>query len=263
MKIKLYSHYDHFPNHKATENEPCIEMYNDNFVMDSTEGSCALLIEPRSICPSAYEYVEQNFRKFRYVFTHDSQLLAKCDNAKLIIWGWGNGNYMSFSDRPKTKGISMVSSDKEMCELHKGRKQLALRYNHSGIVDCYGTFNGGRFASVEEYLADYRYSIVIENYIDDYWFTEKIFNCFANKVIPIYVGARKITDFFNRKGILRVGCWECLMDNDWINMHNPDTLRYEYEVRLPAVINNYHKVKEFPDFETWFFKRYGELLNEY
>ena len=261
MGIKLISHYDHFPNHRPTGNGPCIEMYNDEFVTKATEGSCALLIEPRSICPAAYEYVEQNYKKFKYVFTHDSQLLAMCDNAKLILWGWGNANYMSYSDRPKTKNISIVSSDKELCELHKARKELALLYEDSGLVDCYGTFNGGKYAEIEDYMADYRYSIVIENYIDDYWFTEKIMNCFANKVVPIYVGARKINEFFNSEGIIRVDDWRdiCCFESKFIY---PRTLKTYYESCKEAIEYNYNRVKQFSDFETWFFKKYGELLNE-
>lgn len=262
MDINLISYYDHFPNHRPTGNEPCIKMYNDEFVTKATEGSCALLIEPRSICPAAYKYVEQNYKKFKYVFTHDSQLLAMCDNAKLILWGWGNANYMSYSDRPKTKNISIVSSDKELCELHKARKELALMYDGSGIVDCYGTFNGGKYAEIEDYMADYRYSIVIENYIDDYWFTEKILNCFANKVVPIYVGARKIGEFFNTKGILRIKDWNRLKGNDWLNMNTPESLESHYETLMPAIEDNYNRVKQFPVFEDWFYREYGELLNE-
>lgn len=261
MNINLISYYDHFPNHKPLPFEPCIDMYNDNFVRESTEGSCALLIEPRSICPKAYEYVEKNWNKFRYIFTHDSKLLEMCDNAKLILWGWGNANYMSYSDKPKTKNISMVSSNKELCELHKARKELALMYDGSGIVDCYGTFNGGKYAEVEDYMADYRFSIILENYIDDYWFTEKILNCFANKVVPIYLGARKIGEYFNTDGIIQFNSPDEIYD--FINkINSPKYLNKMYYTREEAINDNYERVKQFPDFETWFFKEYGELLNE-
>ena len=61
MRIKLNSYYDHFPNHKPVDSEPYVEMYNDEFVRQATEGSCALLIEPRSIIPNVYTYVEENW----------------------------------------------------------------------------------------------------------------------------------------------------------------------------------------------------------
>jgi hypothetical protein len=235
-------------------------MYNDDYVWRAKDGDCALLIEPRSICPKAYEYVEHYHKKFKCIFTHDSKILSMCDNAKLILWGWGNANYMSYSDRPKTKNISIVSSDKELCELHKARKELALLYEGSGLVDCYGTFNGGKFASVEEYMADYRYSIVIENYIDDYWFTEKILNCFANKVVPIYFGARKIDEFFNSKGIIHCNSVEEIKDV----VKSAEMLERIYEsARFQGpIIDNYNRVQNWSDFETMFFDEYGELLNE-
>lgn len=260
MKINLFSLYDHFPNHHPVPFEPYIDMYNDEFVLQATEGSCALLVEPRSISAKAYEYVEQNYKQFKYVFTHDSQLLAMCDNAKLILWGWGNANYMSFSDRPKTKNISMVSSDKELCELHKARKELALMYENSGIVDCYGTFNGGKYAEIEDYMANYRFSLILENYIDDYWFTEKILNCFANKVVPVYIGARKIDDFFNKKGIIQVDTVDELkLAVLFVTECNSEKW---YQERLNAICDNYNRAKQFPVFEDWFYRKYGELLNE-
>ena len=261
MNIKLYSYYDHFPNHKPVANEPCVEMYNDEFVYKAPVGSCALLIEPRSIQSKAYEWMEQNWKRFKYVFTHDSRLLQICDNAKLILWGWGNANYMSFSEVPKTKNISIVSSDKELCELHKARKELAVLYDGWGIVDCYGTFNGGKFAEVEDYMKDYRYSIIIENYIDDYWFTEKILNCFANKVVPIYVGAKKIGQFFNNKSILNYDNIDGV--KDCVRVLQGNYGPYWYKSRLSAIEDNYKRVKLFPAFEDWFYGKYGELLNEY
>ena len=75
MKIEMHSYYDHFPNHKHDiPFEPYIDMYNDEFVWQSTRDSCVLLIEPRSIIPTVYAYVQENWRKFKYVFTHDSQI---------------------------------------------------------------------------------------------------------------------------------------------------------------------------------------------
>ena len=262
MNINLISHYDHFPNHKPVSDKPCINMYNDEFVWQSKKDSCVLLIEPRSIIPVVYKYVEQNWRKFKYIFTHDSLLLNHCPNAKLILWGWGNANYMSFSDIPKTKNISMVSSNKELCELHKARKELALMYDGSGIVDCYGTFNGGKYAEVEDYMADYRFSIILENYIDDYWFTEKILNCFANKVVPIYLGARKIGEYFNLGGVLQVKDKSEIISV--IERLTSDETRAKkvYRRMESAVDDNYNRAKQFPAFEEWFYKEYGELLNE-
>lgn len=261
MKVELHSYYDHFPNHKHyIPFEPYIDCYNDEFCIREPiiPDSIALLIEPRSIIPDVYEWMERNYKKFRYVFTHDSRLLKTCDNAKLILWGMGNANYNSFNDVPKTKYISMVSSDKELCELHKIRKQLALDLKGHPLVDTMGTFDGGAFVDTETIYAPYKFSIVVENYIDDYWFTEKICNCFANKTIPLYLGSPKIYKFFNPQGIMS---FQPQGLKDWLEYQTPEILDNKYNRRLEAIEDNYQRVRKFENFETWFFKEYGELLD--
>jgi len=261
MRIKLHSMYDHFPNHHPVDGEPYINCYNDTYVKGEVEpGSIALLIEPRSLQADTYNYMEQNYQKFKYVYTHDSKLLKICDNARLIIWGFGNANYMYFSDGEKAKNVSIVSSDKEYCELHKIRKQMAKDLKEFGFVHTLGTFDGGEFVSTKEIYAPYRFSIAIENYIDDYWMTEKIFNCFANMTIPIYLGAGRIDEYFNKHGILQFQTPEQLVTfvknhcrwNDW---------ELIYQNMLPFVKKNHEIIKQYGPFEDWFYKKYGDELD--
>ena len=50
----------------------------------------------------------------------------------------------------------------------------------------------------------YKYSIAIENYsCDDYW-TEKIADCFLSWTIPIYWGAKNILSYFPEKSIILI-----------------------------------------------------------
>lgn len=261
MKIKMHGAYDHFPNHNPLPFEPYIDCYNDWQIKNCIEpNSIALMIEPRSLQPDNYKWLEKNYHKFRYVFTHDSKLLKKCDNAKLIIWGFGNGNYTLFSDKPKTKCISMVCSNKEMCQEHKDRITLARRLNENiPKVDVLGTVDGGKWVDTSQIYPDYKYSIAFENYIDDYWMTEKLFNCFANKTIPIYVGAKKVNEFFNMAGILTFKYWESIPSL----IKNVDFEKlYNHPKVQQAIDDNYNRVKQFGTFEDWFFREYGELLDE-
>ena len=264
MKIEMHGYYDHFPNHHHDiPFEPYIDCYNDEFVIceNVPKDSIALMIEPRSICPNAYAYLErdENREKFRYIFTHDSELL-KLPNAKLILWGMGNANYNGFNDIPKTKNISMVSSDKELCELHKIRRQLAFELKGHPLVDTMGTFDGGDFVDTTTIYAPYKFSIVVENYIDDNWFTEKICNCFANKTIPLYIGSPKIYKFFNPDGILSFNPNGLI---DWLEYQTPGILENKYNRRLEAIEDNFNRVKQYENFETWFFNRYGDMLDEH
>jgi alpha(1,3/1,4) fucosyltransferase len=44
-------------------------------------------------------------------------------------------------------------------------------------------------------LKMYTFSFIIENVSQDYWITEKIFDCFINGVIPIYLGCKNLKDY--------------------------------------------------------------------
>lgn len=260
MKIKLHSYYDHFPNHKPLPFEGYIDCYNDVFCMreEIQPNSIALLIEPRPLQPEVYSWIEVNYNRFRYVFTHDSKLLKKCSNAKLILWGFGNGNYTDYNDIPKTKNVSMVCSDKEMCCLHKARKLIANELKNNPDVDVMGTVGGGEFVDTKTIYAPYRFSVAFENHIDDYWFTEKICNCFANKTIPIYYGARKITDYFSKLGIIRVSHWEDIPAV--IDSLSRSGFEKMYQMRHLCIEGNYERVKKLSTFENWFFDKYESLL---
>lgn len=254
MRVRMHSFYDHFPHHNPVANEPFVDCYNDSFCAKSgTEpNAIALLIEPRSIDRHGYEWIEQHPDQYKYVFTHDSKLLNTLPNARLICYG----GVWSWSDEQKTRFCSIVSSDKEMCELHRFRKKLAHEFKNK--VDVFGTIDGGNYVSTYESHAPYRYAIIIENHIDDYWFTEKICNCFANKVVPIYLGAKKISEFFNSESILSfqspAGIRDC------VNVMSTGYGENWYDSRIKAIEDNYNRVKAFENFETWFFNKYDELL---
>lgn len=209
----------------------------------------AIMLEPRSMkeIDERYLFLEKNYHKFTYILTFDSILLKKCDNAKLFIWG-GVWDWVdkSFPIREKTKHISMISSNKEYCELHTKRTEMIREFeaNYSRYhVDCYGTFNGGPQVSTLTAHKEYMFSVVLENYIDDYWFTEKICNCFACKVVPIYYGARRIDDFFNRDGIIKVSSLEEVYEV--VEKITED----DYLSRKDAIEDNYNRARTFSD--TW------------
>ena len=228
----------------------------------------AMLTESRSIIPNVYDtilkhkdYIEKNFE---LLFTFDAHILNTISNSRFVafpanVWygvNWeGNmldGAQTGFSAdgnpkeeitishenyKRKTKNISMVSSSKEFCPMHNLRKALAFKCKKELLADTFGTFDGGAFVQIEKYLEHYRYSIVIENDITPYFFTEKIMNCFAAQTIPIYLGATEINKFFNADGIIQISIEDC--------EHIEKILRQctveEYERRLPAVLDNFQR----------------------
>ena len=203
----------------------------------------AMMIEPRSILNQSYEnllkhkdYVE---KIFDMLFTFDSQTLNTFSNARFVPFAANVWYKITAQDtyRRKTKNISMVSSDKDFCVMHVLRKSLALECKKKSLCDTFGTFDGREFAPVEKYLTDYRYSIVVENSVEPYFFTEKIMNCFAAQTIPIYLGATQIDKFFNADGIIQIGFEDCEHIENILKRCTVE----EYERRLPAVMDNFQR----------------------
>lgn len=255
MKITLHSEYDHFtiskqPKYIEWTNKPTgLDCYVNEYVKTVStppEQSIALLIEPRSLYGEVYDWMNENANKFKYVFTHDNELL-KLPNAKKILFG---GVWAS-DPKEKTKNISMISSNKHLCPLHDVRYNLCRQLENK--IDCYG-WNGHRIDTISAH-APYRFAVVIENYIDDYWFTEKICNCFANKTIPIYYGARKIGKYFNLDGIIQAVPEEIPALIEILNCEKT------YKEHLWAVEDNYKRVKDYYCFEDWFYNEYKGVLD--
>ena len=133
----------------------------------------------------------------------------------------------------KTQMVSIVASTLRILAGHKARADAVdqLILERPDLVEH--TFGKGRrfVESKEEALRDYRYSIAIENDASPSYFTEKILDCYANGVVPIYFGAPDIEDFFPAGSLIRLA-----------DLH-PDSLKraldqasdLDYESRLPAL----------------------------
>jgi len=152
----------------------------------------------------------------------------------------------------KQKDVSIVSSNKENCDLHRFRIDVARRCKKEGIADTFGTFDGGTYSDISESLKEYRYSIIVENTISDYFFCEKITNCFAAQTIPIYLGARKIDEFFNADGIIHIE----MKDLNEIENIIKQCDEKEYLSRLPAIMDNYERVQEYLNMDDYLYTRY-------
>lgn len=245
IKLKMHAMYDHFPDLTPKEGEKYIDCYSDTYVTECTApgNNIALMLEPRSMIGDAYNYVYQHHDYFKWIFTHDSVLLSY-NNAKLFTWG----DVWLDTDSEKTKGISLCTSYKNWCPLHNARLELANYYKNRPEVDVFfGDWNNPSIPQVEakDYLEHYKFSIIIENDVDDYWYTEKILNCFATKTVPIYLGARKIFHLFNDSGIITVNDWHDIPRVvEYLN-REPQNLETAYTRRLKAIEDNYRAVEPY------------------
>jgi hypothetical protein len=228
----------------------------------------ALFMESEAIIPECYKVFNRYpglDKDFDVIFSHSVDLLDKYKNAKLLpcagVW-YGTKDYGGVIDKElykyKTKNISLISSNKRYCKLHDFRLNLARYYkkNHKERVDTYGTFDGGSYVKIADVLEKYRYSIVIENNITPYFFTEKILNCFASMTIPIYIGATKISDFFNTDGIIQIQH----LEYDYIDKIIAHCNEEDYLARLPAMLDNFNRVKEYFCLEDYLYTHYEKYF---
>ena len=227
---------------------------------------CLYIHESKAIIPAAYKYVlehEEIANKFDYIFTSNADILNKYKNARFSpasgVWygseKWG-GNWNKNRLCEKNKMISLLSSNKKRCELHKFRLSLANHYMKSDNVDTYGTFNRGGYVRLNDAFDDYRYSIVIENEQSPYYFTEKIMNCFASMTVPIYIGATKIGDFFNLDGIIQVESSTIESIEDAVRACSVE----DYNNRKEAILDNYIRAQEYLCVEDYLYKHYKKEL---
>lgn len=217
-----------------------------------------MLTESRIIVPQDYEVFRKHKgleKEFKYIFTYDEQILNAVENARFypIAAGIWNQEMKTGLSEKKDRDVSILSSDKVMCELHRFRLALAKMCKAERLADTYGRFDGGDYVkSVDETLDRYRFSFIIENDISDYYFSERLTSCLASQTIPIYVGARKISEFFNTDGMILLEKPDLELAKEALKQCNRQT----YEEKLPAVLENYERVQEYRNMQDYLYEHY-------
>ena len=220
----------------------------DNFTNKKIYG---WLIESPDVTPDAYKFVFENKDKFNKIFTFDYELL-KFENSVFLPFG---GTMLDVADRQiynKSKNVSMMFSWKNNLTGHKLRHIIANGY--SGRIDLYGSgYNGVNEKKIVT-TKDYRFSIAVENCKKDYYFTEKIIDCFLSGTIPIYWGCPSIGDFFDMNGIITFD-----KPNDLHNILN--SLSEElYLSKMDSIIKNFNIAKKYMIAEDYLFNNYTNYI---
>lgn len=144
-----------------------------------------------------------------------------------------------------------------MLESHRLRISIAKELKKRMVVDTFGAFDGGPPIKISDALNRHRFNIALENEISDYYFTEKILNCFAAMTIPIYAGANKIGEFFNIDGIIKFDKYASI--EDMIKIISMCTSEY-YEDHIEAVIDNYNRVQSLLCMDDYIYEQYKDLF---
>lgn len=219
--------------------------------------------------------VLKNYDKFDVIFTHDKKLLETLPNTRFMpaadcivfnrlpnpVPGFepfkcdpNNAEFELpedvFQIYNKSKLVSVMASDKAWLPGHVQRLKFLDKIKHR--VDVYGTCQKVLFGQETRKetkflsLRDYAFSIAIENLsheVDDYYFTEKIVDCFTTGTVPIYYGCPNIGKFFDTRGILIFRNDEELsniLDNLSMDLYYSmmEYIQYNYEVSMKMNLTN-------------------------
>ena len=238
------------------DDEPVDEftVISDSHVIEFN-GGIAWLLEPRSVVPKAYEHVENNHEKYKHIFTYDKEILDRnLPNVHKLPFGSTRLDADQIHLFPKKRLCSLMTSNKNFTSGHDFRQKCRelCQHEYVGKVDLHiPTYD---YIPKIDACKNYTFSIVVENGKFDYYFSEKLIDCFLTGTIPIYWGCPSIGDFFDIEGILAFDTIEDLQ----IIMDGLNT--DEYIKRKEAIKYNFHKAKEYMITEDIMFNQYKHIL---
>jgi len=211
----------------------------------------AWLIEPPAISDSHYRLAYKLRKQFRYIFTFVRFYAEMGQPFKYYPFGgswiadenwglWGKG-----------RKVSIIVSEKDTSIGHKLRHNIVGRFRNDVRV-----FGSGYkpIKSKIEALADFRYSIVVESWRGDWYFSEKLIDCLSVGTIPIYWGCPSIRNFFDDAGIIP------FEDIDDLYQILDLIGEKDYKRRTGAVKRNLEKAKKYRCAEDWLFEKQPELF---
>lgn len=216
------------------ENNSLIVTDNHLRLIKNKSNKTAWTIESEAISPHVYNQSVLN--EYNKVYTHNKRLLDIGAKYTFVPVGgcWIKPHEQFIYE--KTKLISIIASNKTTTSGHKLR-HLAVDKNKEQI-DVYGR----QYKPIENKilgLKDYMFQIVIENSKYDYYFTEKLIDCFKTGTIPIYWGCPSIGDFFDENGLIFFDNVEEL--SNIINKLNEE----EYKKRINSVHYNFYEADKY------------------
>jgi len=204
------------------------------------------LLESKQIIPQYYQWIIDNYEfvtsRVDGIFSCDKELCAKYPKISYSVINavpWVQDRKV----HDKTKLVSMIASNKRMCEGHARRLQFVDKFRDK--LDFYGRgFN--EISCKEDGLRDYMFSVGIENAVYDTYFTEKLTDCFACGTIPIFYGCKGVTEYFNEDGII-------FLDDDFdLSMLTKDL----YYSKMDAIKDNFERSINFPVAEDYLYLNY-------
>jgi len=125
-------------------------------------------------------------------------------------------------------------------------------YGGPWLVD-YGIIQTPRSTKINS-LKEYAFSVAIENIKEDYYFSEKLIDCFRTGTVPIYYGCPSIDSFFNPDGMI------CFDNVDELKDILDNISMLQYKEMLPAVKENFDIAEKYILCEDYIYDQYKDIL---
>ena len=241
----------------CTDDSQLISVFTDKsftpslIKQDKASKKVAWIVECREVHPPAYKQVIIVEDEIDYIFTFDELLLKRGD--KYVLTPIASSRIVDNHANlyKKSKLISLIASDKRWCSGHKFRHQIAA--NNYDKVDLWGrAFKKMPEGAKVLALAEYSFSITVENSKGKNYFTEKLIDCFRTGTVPIYWGCPNVGDFFDEGGIIsfnELSELEEILKN--LNFE-------EYHKRFESVKRNFNLAKQWTSMDDTFAKKLME-----
>jgi len=203
---KIYHHYRNYGDYR--NNDIDIFLYNHKSKFEKIENAISI--------PTVYLRINY-FKKVEDYYKNHERLQCQFNKKNFCL---------------KTKkggfGREMIVKFYYFLKEKKENIDEIMYYDH--LIEDKSCYNSIEFLEV---LNNYKFIICFENSIGDGYITEKIFNCFLAKTIPVYFGAPNIENFINKESFIHIKTQE------------------DFE-------NAYEKMKQLKDNE----EKYNEFINK-
>ena len=225
---------------------------------DTSQIKVAWLVESHEVHPNTRDIMILSEDYYDYIFTFDEELLAR--GPKYIENMVGTSRILDSHANlyKKTKNISLIASKQNRCSGHKLRHEIVKNLDPSIEVDLWGkAYKPFPYGGKVLPLAQYRYSIVVENSRFPKYFADVIIDCFRTGTVPVYWGCPNIDKYFDISGII-------YFENiEELNAVLPTLNAEDYANRFGSVKKNFELAKDWVSMDDRFARNLKKVLKEH
>ena len=176
----------------------------DTMVQCPPENVWAIMQEPPN---EHFKPMHRGSVSYKRVYTTDVDLRGRryIHSHPALPWHVNRDyDYLTNCGPPtKERSLSWITSSIAAFEGHRARLRFLERIRGQVPFDLFGR----GFAEIQDKwdgLARYRYSLVVENFRNPYYWSEKIVDCFLAWTMPIYYGCNRISKFFPAEALVPI-----------------------------------------------------------